>query len=195
MSSETRKTGKSASKQPVRQSVTLELVAAHTPSEAKAETMSQTFGLEPVDCAGIRENVAELIVRISNELTDNLNQKAMAIFLQRVVGSFVSGAYGAAQFYGSKKSDAMALHSKLLNDHRDEDRDDVAGFGSRAARAASFAAETGLQAVALFAAAQGAVHAYAHVTGDDWKPYESAASTTSTIEDRSTAAMMAALAD
>lgn len=52
----------------------------------------------------------------------------------------------------------------------------------------------GLQASARYAAAQGAVFAYAHVTGDGWKPYESA-QPASTVAQKSTNAMMAALAD
>jgi hypothetical protein len=185
---------KSAPRQAVRQAITLELVRALTPSEVKAEQMSATFGLEPVAHASIRETIEEHIVRIGNELRDNLNDKAMAIFLQRIVGSFVSAAHGAAIFYGSKKSDALALHSRLLNDARDEDRDGVAGFESKAARAAAFAAEMGLQASALYSAAEGAVSAFSHMTGDDWKPYESA-QPVANVEQKSTAAMMAALAD
>jgi len=185
---------KRAPHQPVRQAITLELVHRLTPSEAKAEQMSANFGLEPVAHPAIRENIEEHVVRIANELRDNLNDKAMAMFLQRLVGSFVSGAHGAAIFYGNKKSDALGLHSRLLNDARDEDRDGGSGFESRAARAAQFAAEMGLQASALYAAAEGAVSAYAHITGDDWKPYESQ-QPTATVEQRSTAAMIAALCD
>jgi len=185
---------KSAQRQPVRQAITLELVRAITPSEIKAETMSQTFGLEPVAHASIRESVEEHVIRIANELRDNLNDKAMNIFLQRVVGSFVSAAHGAAVFYGNKKSEALALNSRLLNDSRDEDRDGVAGFESKAARAAAFAAEMGVQASALYAAAEGAVSAFSHITGDDWKPYEGA-QPAATVEQRSTETMLAALAD
>ena len=185
---------KSAPRQPVRHAITLEAVAAITPSETKADTMSTTFGLEPVAHASIRENIEEHTVRLANELRDNLNDKAMAIFLQRVVGSVVGGAHGAAVFYGNKKSDALAQHSKLLNDHRDEDADGVYGFESRAARAANFAAEMGLQASALFAAAQGAVAAYAHITGNEWKPYEGSQPVAS-VERKTTDAMMGALAD
>jgi hypothetical protein len=58
------------------------------------------------------------------------------------------------------------------NDDRDEDRDGVASFDSKAERARLFAAEMGLQAYALMAAAEGAVHAYNAITGEDWKPYE-----------------------
>jgi hypothetical protein len=183
-----------ARRQPVRHSITLESVRAITPSEFKAEQMSSTFGLASVDHACIRENVEEHLVRLANELTDNLNQKAMAIFFQRLVGSFVGAAYKAAEFYGQKKSDAMALHSRLLNDNRDEDCDPVLGFETKAQRAAAFAAEMGLQACALYAAAQGAVHAHAHVTGDEWKPYGGIQPTV-TVEQRSTLAMMNALAD
>jgi hypothetical protein len=50
----------------------------------------------------------------------------------------------------------------------------------------------GLQASALYAAAEGAVAAYAHITGDEWKPYESA-QPTATVEQKSTAAMMCVL--
>ncbi len=35
--------------------------------------------------------------------------------------------------------------------------------------------QIGLTAYALFAAATGAVHAYAELTGEDWKPYEAPA--------------------
>jgi len=183
-----------ARRQAVRQAITLEVVRALTPSEIKAEQMSTTFGLDPVDVAAIREGTEEHVVRIGNELRDNLNDKALAIFLQRIVSAFVSGAHGAAVFYGAKKSDALALHMKLLNDARDEDRDGAAGFESKAARAANFAAEMGLQAVALYAAAQGAVSAYAHITGEEWKPYV-AASATGSVEQRATTEMLAALRD
>jgi hypothetical protein len=70
-----------------------------------------------------------------------LNGKALQIHLQRVTGAFVGSAFGAAQFYGTKKSAAMELTSKLLNDDRDEDRDGPSGFESKAERARLFAAE------------------------------------------------------
>jgi len=189
------KSAKPAPKTQTRQAVTLEMVRAITPVPAKADRMVATYGLEPVDYAAIREGTEEHVVRICNGLTDNLNEKAMAIFLQRIVGSFVGAAYGAATFYGSKKSDALALNSKLFNDARDEDRDGVAGFESKQERAMVFAAEMGLQAHALMAAAEGAVHAYAHITGDTWKPYEAATPAASSVQRRSADAMRSALED
>ncbi|HEY1926282.1 MAG TPA: hypothetical protein VGG92_02360 [Caulobacteraceae bacterium] len=95
----------------------------------------------------------------------------MRIHLQRVVGAFVSSAHGAATFYSSKVTVARELTTKLANEDRDEDRDGVLGFDTKAARAREFAAQAGLAAFALFAAATGAVHAYAEITGEDWKPY------------------------
>jgi hypothetical protein len=92
--------------------------------------------------------------------------------LQRIVGAFVSSAFGAGQFYTGKVTQARELTMKVTNEDRDEDRDGVSGFESRAERARIFAAEMGLQAYALLVAAEGAVSAYAHLTGSEWKPYE-----------------------
>jgi hypothetical protein len=116
----------------------------------------------------------------------------MEIHLQRVVGSFVSSAYGAATFYGTKVTQAKDLTMKSQNDDRDEDRGGVSGFESKAERARQFAAEMGLQAYALMAAAEGAVSAYAHITGEDWKPYEAPAAPASSTSRHSAEAQMAA---
>jgi hypothetical protein len=78
------------------------------------------------------------------------------------------------------------------NEDRDEDRGGVSGFESRADRARRFAAEMGLQAFALMAAAEGAVHAYAAVTGNDWKPYEQPSSPAVSTARQSAAAELAA---
>ena len=185
----------SARSQPVRQAITFEAVAHICPHQGKADTMVATYGLEPVDYAQLRESTEEHVALIARELQTNLNEKAMAIFLQRVVGSFVSGAYGAAQFYQNKRSEALDRGSKLRNEHRDGDRDGVAGFESKTERAYVFAAEMGLQAFALMAAAEGAVSAYAHITGDEWKPYEAPLPAASTTARKSEDAMRAALED
>ena len=112
----------------------------------------------------------------------------MEIHLQRVVGSFVSSAYGASTFYQTKVTTAKDLTMASQNDSRDEDRDGVSGFMSKAENARLFAAQMGLQAYALMAAAEGAVHAYAHITGEDWKPYEAPMSATSSTTSRKSAA-------
>ena len=51
-----------------RQPVTLELAASLCPHNALAENLSRTFGLEPVDTAGIREATEEHLALASKEL-------------------------------------------------------------------------------------------------------------------------------
>jgi hypothetical protein len=181
-----------ARKPQVRQAITLELVQAHAPHAGLAENLSRTFGIDPVDYAAIREGNEEHVVRSANVLRDDLNDKAMEIHLQRIVGAFVSSAYGAATFYQGKVTQAKDLTMASQNDDRDEDRSGASGFESKAERARQFAAEMGLQAYALMAAAEGAVHAYAHITGDHWKPYEQPVAASSTTSRKSAAEQMAA---
>ena len=158
--------------QTVRQAITFELVQAHAPHAGLAENLSRTFGVDLIDYAAIREASEEHVALSAKALQPALNDKAMEIHLQRVVGSFVSSAYGAAQFYGTKVTQARDLTVASQNHDRDEDRGGIAGFESKADRARIFAAEMGMQAFALMAAAEGAVSAYAHITGEDWRPYE-----------------------
>ena len=190
----TRKTAQvpATRKSPVRQAITFELVKAHAPHAGLAENLSRTFGIDPVDYAAILEATEEHIALSAKALQPTLNDKAMEIHLQRVVGSFVSSAYGAATFYGTKVTQAKDLTMKSQNDDRDEDRGGVSGFESKAERARQFAAEMGLQAYALMAAAEGAVSAYAHITGEDWKPYEAPAAPASSTSRQSAEAQMAA---
>jgi hypothetical protein len=91
----------------------------------------------------------------------------------------VSSAPSLAQFYNTKVTQARDLTSKLTND----DRDGVYGFDTKAARA--FADQAGLTAYTLLAAAEGAVHTYAAITGDDWKPCEVPLAPAATINRKS----------
>jgi hypothetical protein len=152
-----------------RQPITLELAATVCPGNVLADNLSRTFGLDVVDTAGIREATEEHLALASKELP--LSDKALEMHLQRIVGAYVSSAFGAGQFYSGKVTQARDLTMKVANEDRDEDRDGVSGFESRAERARIFAAEMGLQAHALLAAAEGAVSAYAHLTGSEWTPY------------------------
>ncbi len=174
---------------PVRQSITFALAMSVCPHAGLADNLSRTFGLDPVDTAGIRESTEEHLALASKELP--LSDKALEMHLQRIVGAYVSSAFGAGQFYSSKVTQARDLTMKLANEDRDEDRDGVSGFESRAERARIFAAEMGLQAHALIAAAEGAVSAYAHLTGSEWKPYE-APSQAPTVSRGSATAQMGA---
>jgi hypothetical protein len=140
-----------------------------------------------------REHTEELIAKHAADLKENLNDKALANHLQRIVGSFVSSACSSGDFYSDKVGEARRLTSRLDNDERDEDRDPVSGFDSRADRAREFAGKVGLQAVALLAAAEGAVSAYSHITGEDWRPYEPPAAPSQSVARKSAATQIAAL--
>ena len=132
---------------------------ALAPHQALTNNIARTFGLDPVDYDGIRDATREHIAATAKAFGTAMNERALQIHLQRITGAFVSSAFGAAQFYGTKKSAALELTSKLLNDARDEDRDGPAGFESKAERARLFAAEMALQSFALVAAAEGAISA------------------------------------
>ncbi len=175
-----------------RHAITFEAVVRIAPTASLTDNLVRTFGLEPVDYDGIRDATAEHFGRAGKAFAGVLNERALQIHLQRIAGAFVGSAYGAAQFYGEKKSAAMALTSRLLNDERDEDRDGPAGFESKAERARRFAADMALQAFALMAAAEGALTAYADLTGETWKPYEAPLPASATVSRRSAAAEMAA---
>jgi hypothetical protein len=177
---------------PDRQSITFELVARLAPHQGLTDNLVRTFGLDPVDYDGIRDATGEHVAHAAMAFGTALNERALQIHLQRITGAFVSSAFGAAQFYGTKKSAAMELTSKLLNDDRDEDRDGPSGFESKAERARLFAAEMALQSFALLAAAEGAIAAYADLTGDDWKPYEAPLAPAASVSRKSAATEIAA---
>jgi hypothetical protein len=162
------------------------------PGSQLVENLVRTFGLEPVDFDGIRDALGAQIRASGEILGEALNERALQIHLQRIVGAHVASAYGAAQFYGAKLSAAKDLTTRLGNDDRDEDRGGPSGFEDKAARARRFAAEMALQSYALRAAAEGAVLAYAEVTGETWKAYEAPAPASASVSRRGAAVEMAA---
>jgi hypothetical protein len=171
----------------VRRPITYELVTSLCPDPQIAHNIATRFGLDPVDYDGIRDAHGQAF-RLMGDALDLLNEKAGMMHFQRVVGSLVGSAFGAAQFYTQKVSEARDLTSKLANDHRDEDRDGPTGFDSKAQRARHFAAELGLQAFAQLAAAEGAVTAYREIVGEAWKPYVALADNTQKVDRQAAAA-------
>jgi len=145
------------------------------PNEAVASKIVTRFGLDAVDYHAIREATEESLAVSAKVLADNLGErfeKPLEMHMQRIVDGFVRSAHGAGTFYDTKAKLARDASSAIGNEDRDEDRQGIDGGENRAQRACRFAAEVGLQAYALLAAAEGAVDAYAHVCGRDWKPYE-----------------------
>ncbi len=161
-----------ASKPVRRPAYTLERASMLCPTATQAHTLATRFGLEQVDFNSIRETTEECLATSIKTLTSNMNDQALEIHMQRIVGSYVASACGAGEFYSAKVTTAREMTTRLSNDSRDEDRSGVSGFESKAQRAREFAAQVGLQSYALLAAAQGAVDAFASVTGGDWKPYQ-----------------------
>ncbi|MCB8877797.1 hypothetical protein [Acidisoma silvae] len=176
-----------------RQAITLDLVARLTPSAGQADKLSTAFGLEPVDFDEVRAATEGQLGLSTKVLSSTINETGLRIHLQRVVGAFVGSALGAATFYSAKVTVARELTMKLTNEDRDEDRDGVSGFGSKAARAREFAAQAGLTAFALFAAATGAVHAFQELTGEQWKPYEAPIALSRSVGAQTAALQMDAL--
>jgi hypothetical protein len=178
--------------QNIRRALTLELARSLCPDPKIADSIALTFGFETVDYDGIREAHEEALDSMNASLASSLNEKALAMHFQRVVGSLVGSAVGAGQFYSQKVSEARDLTSKLANDHRDEDRDGPTGFESKAGRARIFAAEMALQAYAQLGAAEGAVKAYLAITGEEWKPFVAPIDNSQTVDRKSAAAELGA---
>ncbi len=178
--------------QNARRPITLELATSVCPDAQIAANVARHFGLEPVDYDGIREAHEAALAAMAKSLESTLNEKAAAMHFQRVVGSLVGSAFGAGQFYSQKVTEARDLTTKLANDHRDEDRDGVAGFDGKAQRARHFAAEMGMQAFGQLAAADGAVQAYRIITGEEWKAYVAPLDNTQTVDRKAASAELSA---
>jgi len=197
----TRSKSKPAAQAPTRQAATqgqrtvVTFITAQRacPDATLVGNIVRVFGMPDVDYHAIREATEEQIARSAKVLADNLSEKALEMHLQRIVDAFVRSAHGAGTFYETKASLARDASSKVANQDRDEDRQGVDGTANRAARAREFTATVALQAFALLAAAEGAVDAYAHVTGNDWKPYEGATRPAMAVDRQVAAAQMAAL--
>ncbi|WP_145144366.1 hypothetical protein [Roseomonas gilardii] len=155
-----------------RQVITFASAGMLAPTHDMMTKLYRLFSLDPVDVDDIVANTRQTLQQQAEALRSSLSDKAMEMHFQRVVGAYVGSAYGAAQFFDGKRAIAKDMASKL-NDQRDEDRDGPSGFESRVERAQGFAAEMARQSYALLAAAEGAVAAYAEITGNDWKPYVS----------------------
>ena len=157
-----------------RQVVTFETAARICPTAGMAARMVTRFGLEEVDYDAVRSVTKDQMIAGAEALRVNLNDKALEMHMQRIVDAYVRSAHGAGTFYDTKAKTAQDLASAISNEDRDEDRPGVDGTANKAERAADFAANVGLQAFALLAAADGALDAYHHAIGKEWKPYEGA---------------------
>ncbi len=164
-----------------RQVVTFETAARICPNEAVATKISNRYGMEPVDYSAIQQATKDHMIAGGSALLANLNEKALEMHMQRIVDSYVRSAHGAGVFFDGKAKVARDLASSISNEDRDEDRPGIDNTENKAQRAGEFAAQVGLQAFALLAAAHGALDAYEHHTGKEWKPYEGATTPMQTV--------------
>lgn len=177
---------------PARPAISFETAKLLCPNASVAEKIAQGFVLALPDYDRIRETHETLLRKTWISFDEALNETAAQMHFQRIVGSYVSSAQSAGNFYSRKVTEARDLSSKLANDFRDEDRDAPAGFDNRAERARDFAADMAMQAYALLAAAEGAINAYKEITGEDWKPYAAQSNAPASGAHRSAAAELAA---
>ena len=177
---------------PVRTPITYESAERVRPSEGVVNRIVVAFGLDAVNSDAVREATEEAVAAMAKALSPYLNEKALEMHLQRVVGAHVGSAHGAGSFYDSRAEAARNLSSPLRNETRDEDRPGVDGTDNRAARAREFAAMAAVQAYAALAAARGAVDAYAEITGQEWKPYARNVQPGQRVDQRAAAAQVAA---
>ncbi|WJH38580.1 hypothetical protein N7E02_04010 (plasmid) [Aliirhizobium terrae] len=172
----------------LRKGATIEMVRLTCPDETQALKIAESFGTAMVESDGIREMHERLIVETATGLSDGLGERAMQIHLQRIVGAYVGSAHGAGQFYSRAVSVARDATAKGAAEARDEDLDGPVGYDSAAQRKREFAADMGIQAHALWMAAEGAVAAYEQIVGERWKPFDRPVETPGQTLDRKAAA-------
>ena len=187
-----RKTATASTPAPVRTPITFESAAHLCPSEGQIARIVVTYGLDAVDYHAIREATEAAVATLSSSLAPYMNEKALEMHLQRIVGAHIGSAHGAGSFYDSKAEQARNLTSAMMNEDRDGDRMGVDGQANRAERARDFAATAAVQAYAALAAAHGAKDAYTEITGEEWRPYVANALAGRTLDARAAAAQVAA---
>jgi hypothetical protein len=177
---------------PSKAAPTLERARATAPDFAKVTTISMAYALDRPEYEETRDLHYSIIIQAYGALGNALDEAATAMHFQRIVGAFVSSACGAAEYYSDRKLAAAELTNAVLNDDRDEDRDPVAGYETKAQRAREYAAKKAMQAYALLAAAEGATIAYKEITGKEWMPYVAQADASQSVSRKTAAAEMAA---
>ena len=181
--------------QSTRDPITLARAVAVCPNSQIAAKLERHFGLDPVDADAVFKAHQEALSRMADVFNGILGEKATAMHFQRIVGALVGSAFAAGSFYSQKVTEARDLTAKLQNDDRDADRDGVLIFENKAQRARHFAAQMGLQAYAQLAAAEGAVEAYAAITGETWKPYVAPTDLSQTVDRQAATVELAAFGE
>jgi hypothetical protein len=149
---------------------TFEMAVLLCPHEGTAQAIAESFGLIVPEFEQIKSEHERALKTMWLSFEEALNEKATEMHFQRIVGSLVSSAVGAGNFYSAKLLDARAATARAGDGGQEQDA--PVGLESKAQRAREFAADMAMQAYTLLAAAAGAVAAYKEITGQDWRPYQ-----------------------
>ena len=98
--------------------------------------------------------------------------RGLKMHLDRTVDALVRSAYGAANFFESRRQIAKDAKDAWKNEHGDEDQMGIDGGENRSDKLVRIAAEHGAKAYALACIATGACAAYAELMGEAWVPYQ-----------------------
>ena len=151
---------------------TLERSAQTCPSFDRMSKLEDMFGLAVPDAAELREKAEEAIGSLGTLLVAAHGaggEVGTSMSLQGYVEAFVVRACLACEMADAKASNIRREVSKF-NAQRDEDRDGPSGFPSFLDNMMEFGARLALQGFVAHYLAEGAVSAFAHVTGEEWKP-------------------------
>jgi hypothetical protein len=165
---------KSSPKTQTRPTLTFEMALQLCPHQGVAESVATAFGLIVPEYDAIRAEHMSALTKMAEAFEGSLNEKAVEMHFQRIVGSLVGSAVGAGRFSSTKVSEARAATARA-GDGGDDEHGTPIGLESKAQRTREFAADMAMQAYALLAAAHGAIDAYKELTGQDWKAYEAPA--------------------
>ena len=177
----------------VQQPFTLERSALTCPTLDRMSRLASMFGFTVPDIAELQETAEECVGKLGNLLVaahGEGGEVGTDMALKGYVEAFVVRACLACEMADAKASDVRREVSKFKED-RGEDRDGPSGFPSRIESQMEFAARLALQGFVAHYMAEGAVSAFAHVTGEDWKPRARKAATPP-LDERAAAARLAA---
>ena len=111
------------------------------PHQGPADNLVRTFGFEPVDRDCPRDAAGLRVAQAAQAFRTAAKQNRCGFTSNGPVVPMSALPQGLRRPYGTDRSAAMELTSRLLNDDRAEDHDGPIGFESKTERARLFAAK------------------------------------------------------
>ncbi|QEO18911.1 hypothetical protein [Acetobacter vaccinii] len=159
---------------------TLADVLRLAPDDSRMAKIRSGFGLDggdPDELVGlgdsaIRDQYTALRPILVSHYRGEDDFRGLKMHLDRIVDAFVRSAYGAANFFESRRQIAKDAKDAWKNEQRDEDHMGIDGGENHSDVLVRIAAEHGAKAYALACIASGACAAYAELMGEAWEPYQ-----------------------